>query len=105
MATGAVTAKTLRNSIAFMTISDSDREIPSGLWQRWVGSAFIGVGLFCWLASTPVNGAGDVAAVCFAIGGPLMFWGALLHYLSVIERRIIRLTYAVRPGSSSELGT
>ena len=77
------------------TLPDRESErlaqIPSGDWQLVVGSICFALGILVSFAATPFNGAGTFAAICFSFSGPLFFWGILLRYLSIIERKIDRL--------------
>lgn len=75
-------------------------KIPSGHWQRITGLAFLTFGLFAALASTPYNSASAVAALCFAIGGSLLFWGIILRYFYALDQRLDRIEQAIRPDDS-----
>ena len=64
------------------------RVIPSGGWQRVIGALLCVFGLFPALAATPLNGAEAAATICFTLGGALLFWGAMLRYLSALEEKL-----------------
>ena len=78
-------------------MSIREQEIPSGSWQRIIGGCLISFGLFAALAATPFNGAAAAATLCITAGGSLLFWGIMLRYLSILERKIDGLA-PDRPG-------
>lgn len=90
--------------------ADVDRKtIPSGGWQRLVGAVLLVVGVFPALASTPFNGAGTVASLCFSMGSGFLFWGILLRYLSALEEKlgllIFELGFQTHDDETLEAGT
>lgn len=66
--------------------------IPNGRWQRITGMILFAIGLFFLVTLAGSDrAASDVASLCLAIGGPLLFWGLMLGYLNILERRVIWL--------------
>lgn len=63
-------------------------QIASGQWQLVAGCLLAVLGAFGALASTPLNGAGGFADLCFSLAGAAFFWGVLLRCLSILERKI-----------------
>lgn len=73
---------------------------PSIIWVVAV-LAFCG-GVFCSLGSTPYNGAGAVAALCWALFSGCVAWGAFVLIAHKIELRLIDIQKALSRGDEAE---